>query len=135
MKRVAFRRVVAGSTAADAGHHRACAIMQRARADGDDVPDGLTGERLAALGDEEPRQMIAARGRPAFDATQFIAGYRMFDGQSVLEARDPDAGLFQVHIFAAQRDCLADAQTVAVHHLDEQVVAAALTGFAGRFEQ
>ena len=41
---------------------------------GDDVVDGLAGEWLGALGDEEPRQMILARGKPALNGTQFIAG-------------------------------------------------------------
>ena len=41
---------------------------------GDDVVDGLTGECLIALRDEEPRQVIASRGQPAFDGAQFIAG-------------------------------------------------------------
>lgn len=46
---------------------------------GDDVIDGLTGERLAALGDEEPRQMIAARGQPALYGAQLVAGDRLLE--------------------------------------------------------
>ena len=47
---------------------------------GDDVVDGLAGEWLSALGDEEPRQMIVARGKPALDGAQLIAGDRLLDG-------------------------------------------------------
>lgn len=59
------------------------------RRHGDQVIDGLPGERLTALGNEQPRQRVGASGEVAFDGSQLVARDRLFDGQTALEAPNP----------------------------------------------
>jgi hypothetical protein len=75
----------------------------------DQVIDRLTGERLAALGYEEPGEAVRPGCQIALDRAEFIARDRLFDGQPVLETPSPEACLIEV-VVAAQADRLADAQ-------------------------
>ena len=43
----------------------------------DEVVDGLARHRLAALGDEQPRQLILARREVALDGAELVAGDRL----------------------------------------------------------
>ena len=71
----------------------------------------------------------------ALDRAKFITRDRLFDGESVLEAPNPEAGLIEVDVVAAQADRLADAQAVAVHHQHQQVIADAVSPPLGGLEQ
>src|SRR5271165_4461974 len=79
-----------------------------------DVVHRLPGERLAALGEEKPWQMVTARSQPASDGAQLVAGDGLLDRETILEPFDPDSCLLQVHLVPTKRDRLADAQTMAV---------------------
>ena len=59
----------------------------------DQVIDGLTGERLAALGYEKPGKAVCTGCQIALDRAKFITRDRLFDGESVLEAPNPEASL------------------------------------------
>src|SRR4051794_6175401 len=99
------------------------------------VIDGLSGERLATFRDEEPGEAVRTGGQMALDCAEFIAGDRLFDGQSVLETPNPEAGLIEVDVVAAQADRLAHTQPMAVHHRHQQVIADAVTPPLGGLEQ
>ena len=101
----------------------------------DQVIDGLTGERLAALGDEEPGESVRTGCQIAFDRAEFITRDRLFDGQPVLETPNPEAGLIEVDVVSPQADRLADAQAMAVHHQHQQVIADAVSPPLGGLEQ
>jgi hypothetical protein len=68
------------------------------------VIDRLTGERLAALGYEEPGESVQTGGQVAFDCAKFITRDRLFDGQPVLETPNPEAGLVEFEVVATQAD-------------------------------
>ena len=82
----------------------------------DQLIDSLTGERLAAFGDEEPGESVQTGGQIALDRAEFITGDRLFDPEPVLETPNPKACLIEVDVVAAQADRLADAQAMTVHH-------------------
>ncbi len=69
---------------------------------GDEVVDRLAGERLAALGQEQPGQLALAHGEVAADHAQLVAGDGLLDQQSALEASHPQPGAIQVQLVAAQ---------------------------------
>ena len=100
-----------------------------------DVVHRLPGERLAALGEEKPWQMVTARSQPASDGAQLVAGDGLLDRETILEPFDPDSRPLQVHLVPTKRDRLADAQTMAVHHQDQQVIADAVATFASGFQE
>lgn len=101
----------------------------------DDVVHRLPGERLAALGDEEPRQVIVSPCKPALDSAQLVPGDGMLNAETVLQPRHPEPGLREVYVLPAQGDGLGDAQPVAVHHQEQKVVADAVTAFLGGGEE
>ncbi len=101
----------------------------------DQVIDGLACTRLAALGYEKPGKAVGARCQIALDRAKFVTRDRLFDGESVLEAPNPEAGLIEVDVVAAQADRLADAQAVAVHHQHQQVISDAVSPPLGGLEQ
>ena len=84
------------------------------RGHGDEIIHGLAGERLLALRHKKPGQCILAGGKIAFDGAQLVAGDRMLDRQPVLKPADPQPGMVEVDLIAAQADRLADAQAMAV---------------------
>ena len=45
-----------------------------------EIADGLPGERLATLGQEQPGQLVLPGGEVAPDDTQLVAGDRLLDG-------------------------------------------------------
>jgi hypothetical protein len=73
---------------------KAAGVSQRVRMDlrqagalrcgRDQVIDRLPGERLAAFGDEEPRESVPTGGQIALDRTEFIPADGLFDGQPVV---------------------------------------------------
>jgi hypothetical protein len=71
----------------------------------------------------------------ALDRAKFIARDRLFDGQTVLEAPNPEACLIKFEVVAAQADRLADTQPMAVHHEHQQVIADAVSPSLGGLEQ
>src|SRR5271170_8505932 len=85
------------------------------RGHGDEIIYGLARERLLALRHEEPGQRIRASGKIAFDGAELVAGDRMLNCQPVLEPADPQPGVVEVDLVAAQADRLADAKTMAKH--------------------
>ena len=101
----------------------------------DEVVDGLPGERLAALGGEQPGQRVGAGGKMALDGAQLVAGDRLLDGQPALEAVDPEPGAAEVQLVAAPADGLADPQAVAEHHEQQQVVTRAVPAALGSVQQ
>lgn len=101
----------------------------------DEIIHGLAGERLLALRHEEPGQRIRAGGKVAFDGAEFVAGDRMLDCQPVLEPADPQPGVVEVDLVAAQADRLADAQAMTKHRQNEKVIADAMTPGLGGIEQ
>ena len=62
----------------------------------DQVIDGLTSERLAALRDEEPGEAVPTGCQIPLDRAEFVARDRLFDSLPVLEAPNPEAGLIEV---------------------------------------
>jgi hypothetical protein len=91
------------------------------RRDRDQVIDGLTSERLAALGYEEPWEAVRTGCQIALDRAELIARDRLFDGQPVLETPDLEACLIEVDVIAAQADRLADAQAMIAAHVGAAV--------------
>ena len=65
--------------------------------------------------------MVTARSQPASDGAQLVSGDGLLDRETILEPFDPDSCLLQVHLVLTKRDRLADAQTMAIHHQDQQV--------------
>ena len=59
------------------------------------VVDGLPRQGLAALGDEQPRQLVRACGKLALDGAQLVPG--VLHRQRVLEARHPQARMREIH--------------------------------------
>jgi hypothetical protein len=100
----------------------------------DQVVDRLAGQRLGAFGDEEPREAVRSGGQVAFDRAEFVTRDRLLDGKAVLETPDPEAGLVEVNVVAAQTDRLADAQAMAVRHQHEQMIANAVSSPLGGLE-
>jgi hypothetical protein len=113
-------------------HRRQAGTSRRSR---DQVIDRLAGQCLAAFGDEEPGESVRSSGQVTFDRAEFVTRDRLFDGQPVLETSDPETGLVEVDVVAAQAGRLADAQAVAVHHQHEQVIADAVSPSLGGLEQ
>ena len=62
----------------------------------DEVVDRLSGHRLPALRQKQPRQGVVARVQVALDRPQFVPGDRMFDRQAILESPNPYPGAFEV---------------------------------------
>ena len=58
---------------------------------GDQVVHGLVGERLAPLGDEQPRQGVGARHEVALDRPELVAGHGVLNGQPALQPPHPEA--------------------------------------------
>jgi hypothetical protein len=78
--------------------------------------------------------VIATPGEQSADSTKLIARDGVLDRETVLQARDPNAGLRKVQIGSPQRDGFRDAQAVALHHQDKQVVAYAVPSSFGSGE-
>ena len=87
---------------------------------------------LAPLGDEEPGQVIVARGQPALDGAQLVAVDGVLDGEAPLEPAHPEPGLGEVDVCASERHGLGDAQAVAEEHEHEEVVARPMPAPRGR---
>ena len=102
---------------------------------GDQVVHRLPGHRLAALGDEEPGQVVVAAREPPADGAQLVTRHRVLDAEPVLEPRHPEAGLREVDVVAAQGDRLGDPQAVAVRHQHQEVVAHPVPAALGGGEQ
>jgi hypothetical protein len=102
---------------------------------GDQIVDGLPGERLVALRHKQPGQTVATGREIALDGPQFVASDRVLDGEAVLEPSHPEPRLVEVDLVAAQADRLTDAQAVAVHHQHQQVVADAVPPAPSGIEQ
>src|SRR5215210_6935026 len=92
----------------------------------DKVVHRLARKRLAALGDEQPRQPIRPRGEIALNGAQLGAGDWLLDREAILQPLHPQPCLIEIDLVAAKADRFADAQPVAVHHENEQVVAHAV---------
>src|SRR5215203_5069137 len=131
--------------AALVGKVEAARVAQHMRMDGaeprplgcraDEVVHRLARERLAALGDEQPRQPIRPRGEIALDGAQLGPGDRLLDRQAVLQPLHPQPRLIEVDLIAAKADRFADAQPVAVDHENEHVVAHAVPPGPGRVQE
>jgi len=85
------------------------------RRDREEIVDRLTGERMSALREEQPRQGIRAKRQIAPDGAQFVAGDRLLDRQTVLQATHPQAGAIEIDVVAAQVDRLAHPQAVPIY--------------------
>jgi hypothetical protein len=59
----------------------------------------------------------------------------MLDGQPTLEPSHPEPRMIEIDLIAAQADRLADPQTMAVHHQDQQIIANALPALLGGIDQ
>ena len=64
----------------------------------DEVVDRLPGHRLPAFRYNQPRQGVVACMQVALDRSQFIAGDRMLDGQTILESPQK-AMILSLHIW------------------------------------
>ena len=73
------------------------------------VADGLPGEWLTALRQEQLGQVALPRCKVAPGRAQFVAGNGLLDGQPALEAMHPHHGAVQVQLVQPQADRLADA--------------------------
>ncbi len=93
------------------------------------VVDSLSCQWLAAFTDKQPRQLAIAGLKVALDGSELIAGYRLFDGQTVLKTSHPQARSFRIDVFDLDRYRLANTQTVAKHHQHNEVIADAMTTF------
>jgi hypothetical protein len=51
--------------------------------------DRLARHLRATLGDEQPGQLVIARGEIALDRPEFVAGHGVLDGEAVLQAMHP----------------------------------------------
>ena len=81
------------------GQHEPAGVPQRVGMDAgqagafsrraDEVVDCLAGQRLAALGDEQPGQRVGAGGEMALDRARLVAGNGLLDGQAPFEASNP----------------------------------------------
>src|SRR4051794_28724699 len=101
----------------------------------DQVIHRLARERLVALGDEQPGQPIRPRRKIALDGAQLGAGNWLLDRQAVLQALHPQPRLIEVDLVAAKANRFADAQPVAVHYENEQMVTHAVPPGPGRVQE
>src|SRR5215210_2982630 len=92
----------------------------------DKVVHRLARKRLAAFGDEQPWEPIRPRAEIALDGAQLGAGDWLLDRQAILQPLHPQPRLIEIDLVAAKANRFADAQPVAIHHQDEQVVAHAV---------
>lgn len=116
------------------GQGEAAGVPQHVRMDGtepgtfsgcaDDVVHRLPCQWLPAFGDEQPGQ-----------GAQLVPRDRMLDAQPVLQPRDPEPGLRQVSIDAAQGDGLGHAQPMPVHRQDQKMVADPVSAFSSGGQQ
>src|SRR3954452_571315 len=102
---------------------------------GDQVIDRLPGHGLTALGDEQPGQRVRAGGEIPAEGAQLVAGNRLLDRETALEAAYPQPGAVEVELVPAQAHGLADAQAVAVGHQQQKVVAHPVSTGLGGSEQ
>ena len=100
-----------------------------------EVIHGLPAERLPALGNEQPGELVCASGEVSFDRSDFVASDRLLYGEAVLEPSYPEPGLPKIHLIAPQSDHLADLQAVAIHHQHQQTIAHAVAPGLGGLEQ
>ena len=127
------------------GEREAAGMAQRVRVDaseagarrrrGDEIVHRLARHRLAPLGDEQPGQCVRAGGEIAADGAQLVAGNGLLDREAALEAAYPQPGAVEVELVPAQTHGLADAQTVAVGHQQQKVVAYPVPAGLGGGEQ
>lgn len=101
----------------------------------DDVVYGLPCEGLLPLGDEEPGEGILPAREPALDSPQFFARDWLLDAEPVLQPRDPDPRLLEIHISPSKCDRFGDAQAVPEHHQDQEVIANAVAALLGCSEE
>jgi hypothetical protein len=105
------------------------------RRTGNKVVHRLPGQRLTALGQEQPGELVRARGKVSFDSAQLVAGDRLLDREAILEPPHPQPGLLEIHFVAPQRHRLADPQPMTIHHKHKQMVAYAVPPGLGSIEQ
>ena len=101
----------------------------------DQVVDRLPREGVIPFGDEQPWQPVGAGREVALDGTQFVTSDGLLDRQAALEAAHPKSGVVEVQLVAAQADSLSDAQAVAEHHEQEQMVTCAVPSHLGGVKQ
>ena len=88
--------------------------------------DGLASEPCAALGHQQPGQVVLPRSKVALDGSALVASNRVLDAQAALEASDPQPRPLEIELVAPHLDGLADPQTVPVDHEQKGVVANAV---------
>ncbi len=84
------------------GEREAAVMTQRVRVDAgqvgacrggcDEVVHRLAGERLFALGDEQPGQRVGAGGQVAPEGARFVTGNRLLDREAALKTAHPEPG-------------------------------------------
>jgi hypothetical protein len=105
------------------------------RRDREEIIHRLAGERMSALGEEQPRQGIRVKREIAPNGAQFVAGDRLLDRETILQATHPQAGAIEIDLVAAQVGRFAHPQTVPIHHQDEQIIAHAMPPGLYRLKQ
>src|SRR3954464_10932232 len=65
---------------------------------GDQGIDRLPGHGLTALGDEQPGQRVGTGSKGARDGAQLVAGNRLLDRETALEAAYPQPGAVEVKL-------------------------------------
>ena len=65
------------------------------RGTGNEVVHRLPGQRLTALGQEQPGELVRARGKVSFDSAQLVAGDRLLDREAILEPPHPQPSQHQ----------------------------------------
>jgi hypothetical protein len=88
-----------------------------------DVVDGLASELCAALGHEQPGQIVLPGSKVALDGAEFVASDRVLDAQAALEPSDPQPRALDIELIAPHLAGLADPQAVPENHEKKGVVA------------
>lgn len=100
---------------------------------GNEIVDGLAGQRLATFREKQPRHSILPHRQDTPQGAELVSGQGLVSGKTAFQPPDPDVSGCEVEIGAPEHDQLADPQPVAVHQQQHEVIARAMpAGFRRR---